>query len=234
MAMPLLLCMGTTASKPQHIKLLMEEVVNSTVVPSQKEINMSLKDIQRFWSKVNKDGPVPDQLNEHYKGLEACWVWTSGKFISGYGQFSIQSHPHRAHRVSFWLANGTLPSKGLVCHKCDNQLCVNPDHLFDGSFMDNSDDLSKKGRRNPPVGDRNAARKYPEMIKRGEACKHAKITEEEVRQIRLMNAEKKRPLKVYQDMFNTTWKNAWSILNYVSWKHVLPELNPKNQKQAPV
>jgi hypothetical protein len=37
--------------------------------------------------------------------------------------------------------------KKWVLHKCDNQCCINPDHLFVGTRQDNIDDMCKKGRQ---------------------------------------------------------------------------------------
>lgn len=55
-----------------------------------------------------------------------------------------------AHRVSYYLANGRLPADGLILrHKCDNRLCVNPMHLEEGTFADNTNDMMERGRHAP-------------------------------------------------------------------------------------
>ena len=90
--------------------------------------------MQRFWDKVQK--------------TETCWNWIAGDRGNGYGAFRFRKKVWDAHRVSWVLANGEIPDKLLVCHKCDNRRCVNPNHLFLGSFTDNLLDSFNKGRIN--------------------------------------------------------------------------------------
>jgi hypothetical protein len=75
-----------------------------------------------------------------------CWEWQGQKNNTGYGRFRVIGH-NLAHRVSFSIFVGPLlGSTMLVCHKCDNPPCVNPEHLFIGTQKKNMEDCSLKGR----------------------------------------------------------------------------------------
>lgn len=51
--------------------------------------------------------------------------------------------------MAWMLFRGEIPEGMLICHHCDNTLCVNPDHLFVGTHKTNSDDKYRKGRARP-------------------------------------------------------------------------------------
>jgi hypothetical protein len=94
-----------------------------------------------FWSKVDKNGPVP----AHRPELGPCWVWT----LKGrrYGKVQFGGTTYLVHRLSWQLANGPIPEdKPYVLHRCDNTICVRPDHLFTGTAEDNTHDMLSKGR----------------------------------------------------------------------------------------
>lgn len=76
-------------------------------------------------------------------GPDACWPWTGQKTRAGYGRLNDA----KAHRLVFEEANGPIPAGKLVCHRCDNPICVNPAHLFAGDYTANIRDMMRKGRQ---------------------------------------------------------------------------------------
>lgn len=80
--------------------------------------------------------------------MSGCWLW-NGCAAGRYGHFRIGERAHKAHRAAYLIYRGSIPDGLLVCHKCDNGYCVNPDHLFLGTDQDNATDKSVKGRGAP-------------------------------------------------------------------------------------
>ena len=125
---------------------------------------LSESTVARFWTKV--DVREPDE----------CWPWTAAVRSTRcqYGVLKVDGRVRLAHRLSYEIANGPMPDGVLVCHSCDVPLCVNPAHLFAGSYRDNAVDALQKGRMTP-VQTRHQA---------GVENLNARLTEDVVRAIR--------------------------------------------------
>ena len=144
---------------------------------------------ERFIAKINK--------------TETCWLWTASKDAKGYARFSTggrKGKSHSAHRTAYELWVGQIPDNLVVRHKCKNKDCVNPEHLETGTQVDNEADKVRDGTTN-----------------RGERCGTAKLTNEQVADIRRRVGQKGVELAkefgvskatISQILSATTWTNA--------------------------
>jgi hypothetical protein len=115
-------------------------------------IEIPQKYIDRFWSKVDKDGPIP----KHRPELGNCWIWLAGRSkleTGGYGvmRWPMDKSSKHAHRISWFIQHGEWPVP-CALHRCDNPVCVRVKHLFEGTRADNVIDMCAKGRQNAPRG----------------------------------------------------------------------------------
>ena len=81
----------------------------------------------RFWSKVDKNGPIPD----HAPHLGNCWLWKAFVAPDGYAKFWVTSYQRsiQAHRWSYEQINGSIPQELELDHLCRVRHCVRPEHL---------------------------------------------------------------------------------------------------------
>jgi len=168
--------------------------------------NLSEQDILRFKAKISRNP-------------NGCWEWTGGTFSTGYGQFSVQHARNlTTHRVAFFLDRGYWPSL-LVCHKCDNRICVNPSHLFEGTPLDNQRDKISKGRLVASSGDRNGSRTHPEQLPRGSNHKRSKLTEQSVLEIRRLADEGAMNCQIAQQ-YGVSKSLVGLIVRRKIWTHI--------------
>ena len=148
-----------------------------------------------------------------------CWEWQGSK-RNGYGRMTIGSRTDgtrksvSTHRLSYELHYGEIPQGMEICHKCDNPCCINPDHLFVGTRQDNIDDRERKGRNNPPKGEKNAK---------------AKLTEKDVLDIRNKRAAGKSFGKLAKE-YGVCRKTIQNAVSGKSWGF-LPEPPEMGKKE---
>lgn len=144
----------------------------------------------RFWKKVNK--------------TDTCWLWTGAKERYGFIKLSHTEQVY-THRYSWELHFGTIPEGMFVCHKCDVTLCVRPDHLFLGTDLDNVRDRNSKGRNPDLKGEKNAM---------------AKLTKEEVIEIRNIHENNRRGYAVTATKYRVSPGLISLIMRREIWKHI--------------
>lgn len=135
------------------------------------------------------------------KKTKGCWVWTAGKYSTGYGRFKTKGVEYLAHRFAWQLKFGPIEKGLYICHHCDNPSCINPKHLFKGTPSENARDRERKKRGNAP---------------RGEMHCHSKLNTKQIIIIRKLNGSQEEIAK----MFGVTRENIRNIRNRKSWRHV--------------
>jgi hypothetical protein len=139
--------------------------------------NLSESFLDRFWSKVEIKGP------------NDCWEW-KGIISRGYGKISLKksereglskrNRQFKASRLSYFIANGPYPEHRFILHKCDNKLCVNPNHLELGNNKKNIQDAYDRG-----------------LKPRGEDVSFSKLTNEEAKTIKYDSRHPVELAKIY-------------------------------------
>lgn len=139
----------------------------------------------------------------YIKKSDACWEWIGPLMEVGYGSFRANNITHYAHRFSYEYHFEKIPKGKLVCHKCDNRKCVNPDHLFLGSHSDNTNDMLMKNRH-----------------QKGVDRKNHKLNPDVVREIRKMRKIGKIYKKIAKS-FGVSYSIVRRICLRKMWKHVI-------------
>lgn len=178
-------------------------------------------DKKRFFSKIS----IPIRQEE-------CWEWLGTKHDKfGYGSFSIGNKDFRAHRVSYMIFNGRIPKDKLVLHACDNPGCVSPKHLYIGTYQDNANDKVNRGRsvggscrqygkENGMFGRHHTeeAKEKMRIANKGKIPKNAKLTIENVKEIRLLIKDGELSQIKIAKKFNVSRWTIFNIAHFKTWK----------------
>ena len=153
---------------------------------------IKISEVQRFESKFEK---TPNQ----------CWLWLGHTDKDGYGKFDVLQPTGKyrsrfAHRYSYQLYKGTVTD--CVLHICDTPACVNPEHLFLGTNVDNSNDKCAKQRQSV-----------------GESCPAHKLTNVEVLEIRAKQGNGQTQWQIADD-YGVHQSIISGIFLRKMWKHI--------------
>lgn len=153
--------------------------------------DFSTQATQRFWNKVNI--------------TDTCWLWKPPTGNHRYGHFVHKRQNVYSHRVAYKLYYLTDPGDFLVCHRCDNPLCVNPLHLFLGTNFENRQDSITKKRH-----------------AHGKKVPQTKLNEKQVLKIRELYSKRMVGKSVYAlgKKYKVAPATIFRIIHRISWKHI--------------
>ena len=145
----------------------------------------------RFWEKVDKNGD--------------CWLWTAAVDKDGYGVFTNQGKYRKSHRFIYEAMFGAIPAENIICHTCDTPSCVNPTHLYLGTYKTNANDRKRRGRDSNQSGERNHM---------------AVLTRKSVREIRKLWADRRFTQAELASQFGVSRGCITGVIYNANWKEI--------------
>lgn len=158
--------------------------------------------VARLLKRLDRSGP--------------CWVWTGWCLEKGYGVIEYKGRRIRTHRAAWILFKGPIPDGLCVLHSCDNPPCCYPEHLWLGTDLENVADMVSKGRA--ASGDRSGARTHRERRPRGQRHPQAKLTDNDVLEIR---AASHLSYGARARLYGVERTTISAIVRRKSWTHLL-------------
>lgn len=166
-----------------------EDYTEFAVCSSKKRpsiiMEITEKDLIRFWSKVDK--------------TNNCWLFKTIRTGEKYGRFSLNGKPVRAHRFSFFIHYGYLPPDKDILHKCDNPRCVNPYHLVSGTHNDNMKDMVLRSRS--CKGNRH----FGVKLNKSEVIEIRELIKEKIACSKIAKKYNVAPSTIYNIKYGKTW-----------------------------
>lgn len=141
--------------------------------------------------------------------VTGCWEWQGSCNTTGlhYARLRINGVGVLCHRLTFKLFSGNIPGNMLVLHHCDNPPCINPKHLFLGSYSDNIKDALDKNR-----------------MARGEKNGRSKLTDNKVLSIRKKHSTGEYTLEGLAIEYSVDQHTIFDVIKRRTWNHVEQEV----------
>jgi len=180
---------------------------------------------EQFQYKGNYYQPIIDKFFQNIRPpnneVDDCWEWIGALNTDGYGMFNITINNKlrriRAHRFSYEIHVGPIPNGLSICHRCDNPICVNPEHLFPGTLIENNKDRDSKMRHT------HGSRNY-----------NAVLNEENIKEI--INGTLNGKYKSINDIltvYNKVKRGAINhIINEYRWLHVIKQFSETDMNKV--
>lgn len=148
-----------------------------------------------------------DKLRHHgWKVIDSgCWEWMASRDRKNYGHVSFLGRLHRAHRLAYETWVGPIPEGHVVRHKCDNPPCINPEHLETGTHSDNALDRESRNRGRNQVGEKSST---------------AKLTEQDVLDIRAEYATGQISQSALAEFYGVTKPAIRYVIQRRTWRHI--------------
>lgn len=145
--------------------------------------------MERYLSKI----APPDE--------NGCRIWTAGHDTDGYGRFGVDGYTYPAHVWGYRQLVGPIAPGMFVCHACDNRGCQEPSHWWLGTPAENNADRDAKGRLNH----------------RGELNPSAKLTWEQVAEIRDLASTGEFTCTAIANLFDMNVRTVWLVVRNKTW-----------------
>lgn len=138
-----------------------------------------------------------------------CWLWTGWTGRRGYGAFHLHGRGQMiSSRAAWTILRGEIPDGLWVLHRCNTPACVNPDHLYLGDVRDNVRDMIAAGRQS----------RKPTIF--GEAHYRAKLSEQNVFEIRSLYRSGSATQRELAALFGISKTSVSGVINGRSWRHI--------------
>lgn len=182
---------------------------NADISIKDPSLKLSDKQVLKFLARIDR------------KPMDECWPWMAGRNatmdgVKTYGVVWFNSVKHSSHRIAYRIFSGEIKEgrKIMICHSCDNPVCCNPGHLFQGTGVDNANDCKSKGRK---------------YIESGSRRYNAKLTEDDVKWLREQSVSRRYGwLTQMAKKFGVTKSTIGNAISGFRWKQIDGPLSAGN------